>query len=138
MVLLYLLSTAALGCEIEYEVDGLAFDERKSPTTFRLSTRSSGTLVHSDMTMYPAPTAFRFQLRGKKDFKFSFSSNITKVRLKIGSALLYEGVPMASLNATSNPARGLLTIEPEWTGMKFSVKVVDDCSFGSVLRSFFE
>jgi hypothetical protein len=127
----------AWGCEAKLSVNGEAFGEHKRSHSSSNSIELSGILTAAEMSVFPAPTAFTVDLRGKRNFRFRFSDNITKIRLTLGSDLIYDGAPTSTFAVTSKDKWGKLKIEPQWAGDTFSIAVADDCSISSVLSSLF-
>ena len=127
----------AWDCEARLSVNGETFGEHKRTHTSSNSTALSGILVTAEMSVFPAPTAFTVNLRGDRNFRFRFSDNIARIRLKLGSDLIYDGAPTNTFPITRKDKWGKLAIEPQWTGDTFSIAVADDCSLSSVFNSFF-
>jgi hypothetical protein len=112
------------GCGSELEVNGEMPKER-SPlyTNESISQWGPMTETWSD----PIPPTFNVNLHGPQNFKFRYSDNVTNVRLRMGSEMLYEGAPIKAYNATNSP-KGPLSIEFKWTGDKVNIQVTDACS----------
>jgi len=97
-----------------------------------MNTSLTGFLVSTSMAL-TSPASFLTNLRGKGKYRFEYSPNVTRIRVKVNQQLLYDGVPIPSLDA----AAGQIEVEPHWTGNKMRIEISDQCSFGSFAESFF-
>jgi hypothetical protein len=98
---------------------------------------SSSSDLRTTSTPKTSSNKFSANLHGDQNFKFRFSDNVTTMRIWLGSEQIYEGPPIKSYDATGK-RRNPISVEAQWTGKTVSIEIIDECSIGSLLRSFFE
>lgn len=129
----YMLSIAPIGCELGFRARGRVTEASSFATSQAWS--HSG-LLFSTSGGY-GPVSVTPELRGPRRFQFSFSENVTEVRLRYGSTILYDGPPITAFDANGTEHKGFLTIEPRWTGDALSFTVSDKCTLKTVAASMF-
>ncbi len=105
-------------------------------STGSFETKQFGFLVSNSVDL--SLKSFSVALRGRQNFSFKFSDNITNVRLILGPEEIHNGPPPKVLDATNWPRQTSFTLQPEWTGSAYFVEVADQCSIGTVLDSLFK
>lgn len=129
----YMLSSAPIGCELGFRARGRVTEASSFASSQAWS--HSG-LLFSTSGAY-GPVSVTPELRGPRQFQFSFSENVTEVRLRFGSTILYEGPPISAFDASGAEHKGFLTIEPRWSGDALSLTVSDKCTLQTVAASVF-
>ncbi|MBI3148817.1 MAG: hypothetical protein HYZ17_09945 [Betaproteobacteria bacterium] len=121
----------AASCGASVELTGPMPRDPRNLTLTNIQTKQWGYLVTSSLRTHKLPLAFVLSNPyGRQTYSFKFSENVTRIRLSLGSELLYEGPPLAACSAEGKPSAAL-ALEFEWEGKDVRVAVDDDCGAGS-------
>jgi hypothetical protein len=84
-------------------------------------------MTQSELDTHALPIAFRVKAStGPQKVSLWFSRNVTRIRVSLGSALLYEGEPIRSIDALVISDRWL-RVQFEWSGDNAKVEVSNFC-----------
>jgi hypothetical protein len=117
-------------CKTKYTV-GLVQKDGKNVRVQDSQIEDSGGILSDSSMSLSSPLRFEFNLRGKGNFHFQFSDNVSKVGLWSGRSKVYDGPPISSFML----GKGRLGVELEAKGSAF-VEVSDRCSIQSLVGSF--
>jgi hypothetical protein len=81
------------------------------------------------------PLTLVADLRGKGNFKFRYSENISGIQLWSGSSMIYDGTPIGSHQMPPGPLR--VELQRNGSAPDTLIEVTDSCSMNSFWSSLF-